>query len=78
VHGDTVKCSIVSGHVTNNGEIRFEGKSKSSAPQPRVVHGVEADATAAVTVDGSLKLTMVCESLSTNGITFGGDDDDGV
>lgn len=77
VRGDTIKCSIVSGQVTVNGEIRFEGKSKSSAPQPRVVHNVGADANAAVTVDGSLKLTMVCESLSTNGITFGGDDDDG-
>ena len=78
VHGDTFKCNIVNGPVTINGEIRFKGKCNSSAaPQPSVVQSVGTDATAAVTVDGSLKHTMVCESLSTNGITFGGDDDDG-
>jgi hypothetical protein len=81
VHGNTLNCNIVNGHVTVNGEIRFKGKGKSkssAAPQPTAVHNVGTGATAAVTVDGSLKSTMVCESLITNGITFsGGDDDDG-
>jgi hypothetical protein len=76
VHGDSIKCSIVGGHVTNNREILFKGKSKSS-PQPKVVHtNVGTETNAAVTVDGSLKQCMVAGSLSTNGITFAEDDDD--
>jgi hypothetical protein len=78
VHGDAFKCNIVNGHVTNNGEIRFKGKINSSAaPQPRAVHNVGTGTTAAVTVDGSLNLTLVCGSMSTNGIVFG-DDDNGA
>jgi hypothetical protein len=81
VHGNTLNCNIVNGPVTVNGEILFKGKSKSkskssAAPQPKAVHNVGTGATAAVTVDGSLKSSMVCESLSTKGITFGGGDDD--
>jgi hypothetical protein len=72
VHGDIFKCNIVNGHVTVNGEIRFKGKSNSSAaPQPTAVHNVGTGATAAVTVDGPMKHTLVCQSLSTKGITFG-------
>jgi len=68
----------VTGPVINHGEIRFVGKSKASAQQPKVIPNVgsETGTGAAVTVAGSMKLTMVCESLVTNGISFGEDSDD--
>lgn len=76
MRGDTIKCSIVNGHVTNNGEILFKGKSKSS-PQAKVVHNnVGGETNATVMVDGALKQCMIAGSLSTNGITFAEDDDD--
>lgn len=79
VHGDSIKCNIVNGPVTNHGEIRFVGKAKkNSAQPPAIIPNVGAETGAAVTVAGSMKLTMVCESLATNGITFGDDDDDEI
>jgi hypothetical protein len=78
VHGDTNKCNIVNGPVAVNGKIHFKGNnSKSPASQPRVVQNVGTDATAAVTVGGSMNYTLVCESLNVEGLTFGGDDDGG-
>ncbi|KAK4451579.1 hypothetical protein QBC34DRAFT_377989 [Podospora aff. communis PSN243] len=76
VHGDSIKCNIVNGPVINNGDIRFVGKTKASTQPPKVLPNIGAETGAAVTVAGSMKLTMVCESLTTNGITFGEDDDE--
>ena len=42
---------------------------------PKIMSVGGADAAAAVTIAGSVNRSIICESLGTNGIVFGDDDD---
>ncbi|KAK5661438.1 hypothetical protein OQA88_11339 [Cercophora sp. LCS_1] len=77
VQGDSIKCNIANGPVIVRKEVRFVGKTKTYSEPPRVVAvSLEKGPDATVTIAGSMRMTVVCESLETEGLLFGDEDDD--
>ncbi|KAE8443680.1 hypothetical protein EG329_001452 [Mollisiaceae sp. DMI_Dod_QoI] len=78
IQGDVIKSAVVARNVDNTESLTFKGKIAGSEKKPKAVDkpiklstGV---AIADITVAHDVRMSLVCQSMTTKGISFWGDE----